>query len=183
MFYKPDEDLEFESHTAIRKHFKHTSFPPALTNKILEEVGIFPLEEEIPAFDPNVEKLRKKPRKKKGKKFVIENEIVPLTPQQIEAGLSKEKTRLLAQVYEAYLLACDSPFTHEGITLNPAVIAQLTPGKQVTKTGIKTLTDADIASIQTAFEAYMAALTDKYITLQEAIEGATDLGLIDLSSL
>ena len=45
MYYKPDENKIFETHSEIRAHFKSVSFPPSITDTALAEFGVLPVSE------------------------------------------------------------------------------------------------------------------------------------------
>lgn len=100
MYYKPDSSEVYRSLFEVIAFHPLTSFPPTISEDILGGVGVFPIQQVTPDYDPITHGARERLPTLLDGKYVQQWEIYPLDAETVAANKDAEARRIRREIMD-----------------------------------------------------------------------------------
>lgn len=94
MYFRPETEQIFQTHSEIRTAFPDTSFPALLTDEIIQDFGVFPITQVTPEYDPITQEVTELLPELVDDVWVQQWEVYELDPAQVDENLVAAKADL-----------------------------------------------------------------------------------------
>lgn len=95
MYFRPETEQIFQTHSEIRIAFPDTSFPALLTDEIIQDFGVFPITQVTPEYDPITQEVTELLPELVDDVWVQQWEVHELDPAQVDENLVAAKAGLM----------------------------------------------------------------------------------------
>ena len=101
MYFQPETQSVFQTHSEFRSAFPGTSFPVELTDDIMHAFGVFPVAKAAPAYDAITQGVREIAPALVDGSYVQQWEVYSLEPEVIAANQQAAALRVKQEIVDA----------------------------------------------------------------------------------
>lgn len=101
MYFQPETQSVFQTHSEFRSAFPDTSFPVELTDDLMQAFGVFPVAKAAPAYDAITQGVREIAPALVDGAYVQQWEVFDLEPETIAANQQAAALRVKQEIVDA----------------------------------------------------------------------------------
>ena len=100
MYFNPSDGVLYQSTYDVKNSFKNTSFPAVVSDDVLIEMGIFPVNPSSPEYDPLTERVEQAMPVLIDGHYVQQWSVYPLDEEAIAANKAREAERIRREIMD-----------------------------------------------------------------------------------